>query len=287
MRKIFNLLILVLAVSCQPIKNELVLESPSKNLKAKVFLDAGKAYYQLLSSDGASETIIIKPSPLGLVRNDSKFSENLAIEKISSVQTVSDAYTMLTGKERELSYTANEASVLLRNADGKEIEMVFRLFDEGLAFRYVLPGRSDNEFMVMSETTGFTISEGADAWIAPYQPATTWGDPGYEANYIAVNAGDPSPNEVGWVFPLLFNDGDHWILISESGLDDSFCATHINQNSPGGLYTIALPEANERYGDGQVEPVSTLPWDQGRFLCHRQASGYSTLPGHPERCRKA
>ncbi len=120
---------------------------------------------------------------------------------------------MLTGKQKELSYSAHEASILLSNPDGQQIEIVFRLFDEGLAFRYIFPEQSTDQYRVGSEVTGFAVTEGADAWIAPYQPATTWGDPGYEANYIAVKAGVPSPNEVGWAFPLLFNDGDHWIFL--------------------------------------------------------------------------
>jgi alpha-glucosidase len=260
MKHIVHFLILLLVLSCQPQKTELVLESPSKNLKAQVFLAEGNVYYQLFSKSGTIETLVIKPSPLGLVRADGNFAENLTIEKIGKVNPVSDAYTMLTGKQKELSYQANEASILLRNPNGQRIEMVFRLFDEGLAFRYIFPGQSDELYSVESEVTGFAVTEGADAWIAPYQPATTWGDPGYEANYISVKAGDPSPNDVGWAFPLLFNDGDHWIFISEAGLDKNYCATHIYQNSPGGLYTISLPEANERYGDGEVEPVSTLPW---------------------------
>jgi alpha-glucosidase len=260
MKHIVHFLILLLVLSCQPRKTELVLESPSKNLKAHVFLAEGKIFYQLFSNSGTIETPVIKPSPLGLVRGYGNFAENLTIEKIGGVKPVSDAYTMLTGKQKELAYQANEAFIMLRNPNGQRIEMIFRLFDEGLAFRYIFPGQSDELYSVESEVTGFAVTEGADAWIAPYQPATSWGDPGYEANYISVKAGDPSPNDVGWAFPLLFNDGDHWIFISEAGLDKNYCATHLYQNSPGGLYTISLPEANERYGDGEVEPVSTLPW---------------------------
>jgi alpha-glucosidase len=267
MKRACNIFFLLLIFSCQPDKNELQLESPSKNLKVHVEIIEGKVYYQLFSIKGQSETLIIKPSPLGLIRNDGNFVENLTLETAGRTKTVSDSYTMLTGKQKELSYTANEASMLFSNPEGQQIEMVFRLFDEGLAFRYIFPEQSEVRVKVESEVTGFTVTEGANAWIAPYQPATTWGDPGYEANYIAVKAGEPSPNEVGWAFPLLFNDGENWIFISEAGLDEHYCGTHLEQNSEGGLYTISLPEENERYGDGEVEPVSSLPWSMPwRFI---------------------
>lgn len=267
MKFAINLVIVLLIFSCQPEQSKLVLESPSKNLSVHVEIIEGRVYYQLFSKKDKSETLVIKPSPLGLIRNDGNFTENLTLEKTDRINTVSDSYTMLTGKQKKLSYNANEAIMLFSNPEGQQIQMVFRLFDEGLAFRYIFPEQSGNRVKVESEVTGFAVTEGAKAWIAPYQPATTWGDPGYEANYIAVKAGDPSPNEVGWAFPLLFNDGENWIFISEAGLDEHYCATHLQQNNQGGLYSISLPEADERYGDGEVEPVSSLPWSMPwRFI---------------------
>lgn len=258
---------LFMLFACQPEKSELVMESPSGNLKVEVVIDEGKVYYQLNILDDQSETMVIKPSPLGLERNDGDFSKNLSLKKITGVETVSDSYSMLTGKQKDLSYTANEASMLFSNPEGQQIEMVFRLFDEGLAFRYVFPEQSEKQFRVESEVTSFAITEGAKAWMAPYQPATDWGDPGYEADYIPVKAGDSSPEEVGWAFPLLFKDSGNWIFISEAGLDKNYCATHINRDCSGGLYTISLPEDNERYGDGDVEPEASLPWEMPwRFI---------------------
>ncbi|MFW5754884.1 MAG: glycoside hydrolase family 97 N-terminal domain-containing protein, partial [Marinilabiliaceae bacterium] len=243
------------------------MESPSGNLSVQVKINEGKVSYQLHRIDGQSETMVIKPSPLGLERNDGDFSKNLSLEKIREVKAVSDSYSMLTGKQKDISYTANEASMLFKNSEGQQIEMVFRLFDEGVAFRYVFPEQSEKQFRVESETTGFAITEESEAWMAPYQPATDWGDPGYEADYIPVKAGDPSPEEVGWAFPLLFNDSDNWIFISEAGLDKNYCATHISRDCSGGLYNISLPEENERYGDGEVEPESSLPWEMPwRFI---------------------
>lgn len=253
--------------ACQPNKNVLVLESPSGNLKVTVTSEEGKVFYQLLSKNGNAETLVIKPSPLGLTRSDGNFSENLSLENQSEIKTLTENYSMVSGKQKQLSWTANEATLLFKNQEGKQVKMVFRLFDEGLAFRYIFPEQSEEEVRVKSEATGFAVTEGAEAWIAPYQPATTWGNPGYEANYITVKAGDPSPNEVGWAFPLLFNDGDHWIFVSESGLDEHYCATHLQQNNQNELYSISLPEANERYGDGEVEPGSSLPWSMPwRFI---------------------
>jgi hypothetical protein len=113
---------------------------------------------------------------------------------------------------------------------------------------------------VESEVTGFAINEGADGWMSAYQSATPWGNPGYENDYLAVKAGTASPEKVGWAFPMLFNDGGNWIFISEAGLDENYCGTHINQECIGGIYSVSFPEANERQGDGEVHPTAKMPW---------------------------
>lgn len=262
MRILSTIFILLMLASCglNPDRHELILESPSGNLKVKAELIDGAVYYQLLRLEDGNDIPVIHLSPMGLESSHGNFSAGLIVEKISEKKSISDSYTLVTGKQKDLSYKATEAGMLLSNSEGKQMEVKFRMFDEGLAFRYIFPDETGEEIEVLSESTGFRIAEGSRAWMAPYQTATTWGDPGYEANYITVKAGDPSPSEAGWAFPLLFHDGSNWIYISEAGLDEHYCATHLEQSSEGGLYTIAFPEANERYGDGQVEPVSTLPW---------------------------
>jgi alpha-glucosidase len=258
--KLSSLILFITFLACQPEKNLLVLNSPSGNLKVTVTSEEGKVFYQLFSKTGTSETLVIKPSPLGLIRSDGNFAENLSLENKSAIKTLSENYSMVSGKQKELSWTANEVTLLFKNQEGKQIEMVFRLFDEGLAFRYIFPENSEEKVTVESESTGFAVTEGVDSWMSAYQSATPWGNPGYENDYHAVKAGTASPEKVGWAFPLLFNDNGNWIFISEAGLVENYCGTHLNQDCAGGLYTISFPEADERQGDGKVYPSSELPW---------------------------
>ena len=137
----------------------------------------GKLFYQLFRKSDSAETVVLHPSPLGLERSDGSFAEKLKLVQRSEGKPLSESYSMISGKQKEHSWSANEASLLFKNRDGKQIEMVFRLFDEGLAFRYVFPGNSEEKVTVVSEATGFAVTEGADAWMSPYQPATPWGNP--------------------------------------------------------------------------------------------------------------
>lgn len=260
MKQFLLLLLFVSVLSCKPKGDLAVVESPSGNLKVKVSLNGNRIFYQVIATTDSGETVVLPSSPLGITRSDASFAENLNFKSVSEIKTVSDSYTMVAGKQKDHSYTAREIVATFANGSNQEMQVAFRIFDEGVAFRYIFPGESGSEVSVESEATGFSLPENADAWMAPYQQAKPWGDPGYEAEYMAVKAGTPSPSNVGWAFPLLFNTGKFWVFISETGLDANYCGTHLKQDCAGGLYTISLPEADERQGDGKVQPSSQLPW---------------------------
>lgn len=248
-------------ISCQQKNSGLQINSPSGNLTAEIDInEQGEIFYQVFSKTGETKTLVIESSPLGLIRNDANFENQMSLQNKPEIHQVSDNYTMISGKFSEFSYTASETELNFTNENGKVLNIVFRVFDEGVAFRYEFPGVSTENYQVNSEKTGFNIEMNAEAWMSPYQTAKPWGDPGYEADYLNVKAGTPSPEKVGWSFPLLFKTEQHWIFISEAGLDKNYCGTHLNQNCDDGLYTIRFPEENERLGDGEVEPSSELPW---------------------------
>ena len=250
-----------MVTACGTGNEDVEIKSPSGNLKVQVNAnEEGRVFYQVIKTSGGGETVIIEQSPLGLVRADADFTQNLEMESVSDPEQISENYSMISGKQRDLSYTANEAVLTFSNDAGKELQVEFRVFDQGAAFRYVFPGDSEDEFTVESEITGFKVPASANGWMSPYQAAKPWGNPGYEADYLEVKAGTPASEEVGWAFPLLFKAEDNWIFISEAGLDATYCGTHVKADNPDGLYSIAFPEANERLGDGEVSPSSTLPW---------------------------
>ncbi|MFW6277468.1 MAG: glycoside hydrolase family 97 catalytic domain-containing protein [Prolixibacteraceae bacterium] len=266
-----NMLILALITtlfSCTTKNEPVTIESPSGNLAVRIETDENsKIFYEVIKKAGENETVIMDQSPLGLVRSDADFTQNLELEGATDPEQISESYTMVSGKQRNLSYTASESVLTFSNEAGNELQIVFRVFDQGVAFRYVFPGDSEEEFTVESEITGFKVPASADGWMSSYQTATPWGNPGYEADYLEVKAGTPASEEVGWAFPLLFKADDNWIFISEAGLDATYCGTHVKADNPDGLYTIAFPEANERLGDGEVNPSSALPWEMPwRFI---------------------
>lgn len=245
---------------CNAQKQQITISSPSGNVKAIVAYNDNKLSYSIQAIDDSTGSIVVPQSPLGLIRNDAEFTNNLIIDSISNVKYLRESYSMVSGKRREISYSANEQIIFLSNSENKKMQVVFRIFDDGVAFRYIFPEFNNAEFSILEEKTGFTVPVTSDGWMSPYELAKPWGQPAYENYFMAVKAGTLSTDSVGWSFPLLFKNGQHWVLISESALDENYCGTHVKKDCSGGLYAIDLPNASERYGDGSIYPKSKLPW---------------------------
>jgi len=256
--------LLVLSVffsACDTSNRNTQIVSPSGILIAEVTVnDEGEVFYTVLKHAGDTVKAILEQSRLGLVTDSEDFTSDLVLSDISENKKLTDTYTMSSGKFRTLSYSAHEKTLTFKNPRGRELQVTFRVFDEGAAFRYTLLPQTKGMQTVEKEMTAFNIGPGIDSWMSPYQAAKPWGNPGYEADYMQVKSGTPSTEEVGWSFPLLFKKGDSWVFISEAGLEASYCGTHLAHDCTNGKYTVAFPEKDERYGDGAVQPVSSVPW---------------------------
>ncbi|AHM61107.1 glycoside hydrolase [Flammeovirgaceae bacterium 311] len=210
------------------------------------------------------DSLIMADSRLGLRRSDSDFSKGLTLAAVSASQPVSDEYEMLHGKRRLCSYQANEKTFSLTNAAGEKIDIIFRVSDDGVAFRYHFPDESSEIKKIDQELTSFHFREGTKAFLQPMSVAKTGFEgtnPSYEEHYQQnIPADQPAPTEAGWVYPALFNYGDTWVLITEAGLDRNYCATRLQQESPGNEYRVGFPMEAEVMPDGALAPESTLPW---------------------------
>jgi alpha-glucosidase len=239
------------------------LDSPDRRIHVTVAVGPQQTLTYAVSSNGKP---VLLPSRLGLQLAGTDLSAGLAIGRASRVTAVSDNYSMATGKKRHISYRANEQVYPVRNAAGQNMDVVFRVSNDGVAFRYVVPGPGRKQFV--SEATSYAFDPAARAWLQPMQVAQTgWKNtnPAYEEHYqreIAV--GTASPLKAGWVFPALFKTGDTWVALSEANMDGSFHASRLQAESPGAIYRIGLPMAAETFtGGGLLADTSgdmVTPW---------------------------
>lgn len=260
--KIFLLAGLVLLNSCR--KNQTAWEILSPDGKVSFHLnllpESGALQYQVFRITEEGSVELIEASPLGLILEDADLSADLRFVSFSTDSTGREEYEMLTGPESKVQSAWNQGTVSFQNDSGASLDLIVRLYNDGLAFRYRIHGEKGTQHSVVDEKTGFNLPDTGKAWIQPYDSLAYWA-PAYEQFFMnGIDIGTTAPaNKNGWCFPVLFNTLNHWIFISEAGLDTSYCGMHLNAEAPGGLYTLRFPEEGEADGVFQQKPIVTLP----------------------------
>lgn len=234
------------------------ISSPDGKLKLNVFAENGKALYNL-SFQGK---IMLEKSPLGLITNESDFSENLKFVD-NKKDKISKNYTNEKIKKSQVSYTANILIVNFTNADNFNIGIEFQLSNNNLAFRYEIQPMKDRlSAVVQSEITGYRFPSQTTTFLSPMmKPMTGFARtaPSYESGYKA-DAELGIKSDYGYVFPGLFHVGsDGWILLSETGVNSLYCASHLDTTPEKNLYQVAYPNKAENNGFGSVGAAISLP----------------------------
>ena len=212
---------------------------------------------------------VIQPSRLGLQRDDQDFEDSLTFANAGPAEKRREKYELLAGVQPRVNHVVRFRQLEFLNTNNVAIDIDLAASDEGVAFRYRFPETNDTVRISESESTSFTIPANAHGWMQPYHAAGPY-TPAYEDFFFHVSPGDPPPDSrakaVGWAFPALFKvpDASAWVLLTEAGTDESYCACHLNPDCSGGVYRIAFPLADEttrgytnKFGP---QPRYTLPW---------------------------
>ncbi len=236
------------------------ISGPDSNLKIQVSLHEGRPVYGVTYKGKP----MLEDSPLGFVANGGDFSKAMKWVKADR-SSISESYTMDRTKCSRVDYQANELKITLENADGKPVDIVFRVSDNDVAFRYELPRFGETgSVTIIREATGFDFPDVTTTFLTPQSdPMIGWKrtKPSYEEEYKAdAPLGAPSQYGHGFTFPGLFRIGDDgWVLVSETGVDSRYCGSRLGEPTPEGLYTIAFPMPEENNGNGTVAPAFALP----------------------------
>lgn len=122
--------------------------SPDGNLRLYVDVNAeGTPYYSL---DYKGKTLIA-PSRLGLKADETAFTDGFTVTGIDTV-TVDRSWQPVWGEYANVRDHFRELAVNLR-ADNPERVMTvrFRVFDDGVGFRYELPAQKKNNYLTLKE----------------------------------------------------------------------------------------------------------------------------------------
>ncbi len=140
--------------------------SPDRNTKITFSLTENGAPQYCVNKN---EQAVLLESPLGLTLEGQDLSNSfriLSTERNSHNET----WETVWGEEQYIVDQHNEMTVHLEHASGIRMDAVFRVFNDGFAFRYVFPEQENlKEFTILDELSGFRFAEDPQAWSIPWR----------------------------------------------------------------------------------------------------------------------
>ncbi|WP_415061062.1 glycoside hydrolase family 97 protein [Flavobacterium sp.] len=238
-----NKVVLLFFVIITPFAMAQKLNSPNNQLELKVGVNKiGRPYYSLLYKNKA----VVETSFLGLVL---KQTNTLAADfeiKNHAIKTVNEKWNPVLGEQKEITNHFNELTVeLFQKTTQRKMNIVFRLFDEGLAFRYEIPAQEKlNYFVISDETTQFALTEDYKVFWIP-------GD--YDSQEYVYN--ETKLSEID-VTKLDMNNG----IGMKGPMAKSRIQSPVMLKSPSGMYVNIFEAAVVNY------PIMHLDVDTSTFL---------------------
>lgn len=177
-----KLLIITLLMSSCGKRTEQV-SSPDKSIKLSFTLADGHPQYAV-SKDNKE---VIASSAMGF--NMQQLDGNVRYEFLSSEKTsVNETWEQPWGEFQTINDKHNELLVHLKEIGGKGslLDIQFRIFNDGVGFRYLFPKQSALDSVVITdELTQFTFPKDEDVWWIPVHSENSYYESLYRKNRIS------------------------------------------------------------------------------------------------------
>lgn len=260
--------ILFLLLASLPVLRAQSLESPDHRLKMAFTLQAGGVPSYSLTYKGKT---VIKPSTLGLELKDDKKSLLDGFSVIDTqTATFDETWTPVWGELSRIRNHYNELLVTLRQQGTNRLMAIrFRLFDDGLGFRYEFPGQKDFAyFVIKEERTQFAMTGDHTAWWIPGDYDTQEYDftqsklseiRGHMRNAITGNLSQTSFSDTGVQTSLMMKSADGLYINIFEAAALNYATMHLELDDKNLVFRSWLtPDA---IGDkGYMQTPSTSPW---------------------------
>ena len=139
--------------------------SPDGTITVGVGVRDNQPYY-IISRNGQE---IVTPSHLGFQLDKGVLGANMKMTGKRFAQK-DETWSEVWGEEELVRNHYNELTVSFEEKKGdiRQMEVVFRVFNDGVGFRYVIPSKhKGNKYCLMDESTEITLAHDAKAWSIP------------------------------------------------------------------------------------------------------------------------
>lgn len=207
MRKITFCIGLVLSlflVSCAIDKN--IVSSPDGKVQMNVFLVGSQLSYSV-SHNGL---VVVEPSPIKMTVDGKSITANVTLGDIDKYE-LNESYPWYGAHSKAVNHFKGQKIEVRNNEDQKVYTLELRTFDDGAAFRLVVPG-NEGEKRTPDEATLFKIPSGSTVWYHDL-------DGHYESVYQQKGIEEVKAND--WAGPPLtykLAGGKGYVAITEANL---------------------------------------------------------------------
>lgn len=207
------------------------LTSPDGKTEVKLWSkESDGSYYYSADRDGEN---VLNASMLGVKTKSVDLTQNMKVKKVTVSEEKTDSYELPAGKTEKVSDSYKEMRVVLVPQDDKKdsiCEVVFRAYNDGIAFRYFITGE---------DGTTETVENEASEFVLPYQDTKLWmggTSNTYEVDYSNISMKALTASSGKYTIPALAKtaEGNKWVLITEANVfneTDPYCSSYLKTNA--------------------------------------------------------
>ena len=242
--------------------DEFRVSSPDGKITATVTLDEGQLSYTV-HKDGR---LLVAPSPLGLKTTNVDLTQGLNLVS-SDTAVIDDPYTLPVGKQSQYRDHCHMLSVVTERSSLRQT-VQFRLYDDGFAFRYVIPkSRSFSRVVLTEEASRIRMANFSNSLACKFIGNIQSPNYPYEGHYdlyttwsALLQAGDRRFNA-----PTLASDGQDYLLLSEADNRGIFCSSFVKAENRKGEFSFAWTGEVKDYAEDKKQSVicalpAYTPW---------------------------
>jgi alpha-glucosidase len=205
-------------------------DAPSGRVTATLVRDPADGRLSLTVLRGGRTAVT---SPLGIETDSADLSKGLTLTGLRRSQVTED-YSTVVGKRHQHHDVGNQLTAHFRTAQGEELGVQVRAFDDGVGYRYLLPGTG--QITVTGERSGFRLPPASEAVLMEHRS-------NYENQYQRLQV--DQVKQVPYAFPALFHlPGGGWTLVTEADVDGRYAASHLAPTGQPGAFRVTLPETS-------------------------------------------
>lgn len=233
------------------------LRSPNNRVEIKFALNRAGAPAYSAVYDGQE---IIAPSQLGLVFKESGLlSQGMKVTKTLR-RAHDETYEVVVGKTKQARDHYTELTILLeeQRAPNRKLQLVFRAFDDGIAFRYLIPEQAAlKEIDITDEKSEFRFPADETCWALQLRTFHS----NYEREFNKITVNQLKPDALTGLPLVVQTKRGTTLAIAEANLKD-YAGMYLQgvEGKPGTLVSKLSPASSGDAVSVRANAPHATPW---------------------------